>query len=338
MDCTIAGCPVIAGQTFSANFPVAGPFQLPSLLGTNDAYAAKLAPDGKSLIWSTFLGGISNDFATGVAVDLAGNTFVGGYTDSPYFICPGNSIPPIGTNQCTNSNHTSPTNSADAFVAKIPVNYSGATSLVNNVALYGGFGEEFARAIAYNPTSNMVYLGGDTTTGSQNFIAPNNVNLPGISNNTSVTGLPGLGPNARGGFVVAFDATSFTRTWASYVAVSPSGSIGFETITGIASEGGCSVTNCGGSGNIGHVYITGDTTSTVTSANIAKNVPGVGCTCPLAASSLNNPSTSLIGPNGTPVVIAGGVTVPAGCVTALITQAPLTPTRLSPPVAPSRCR
>jgi len=322
VDCTIAGCPVIAGQTFSANFPVAGPFQLPSLLGTNDAYAAKLAPDGKSLVWSTYLGGISNDFATGVVVDLAGNTFVGGYTDSPYFICPGNSIPPIGTNQCTNSNHTSPTNSADAFVAKIPVNYSGATSLVNNVALYGGFGEEFARAIAYNPTSNMVYLGGDTTTGSQNFIAPNNVNLPGISNNTANTGLPGIGPNARGGFVVAFDATTFARTWASYVAVSPSGSTGFETITGIASEGGCSVANCGGTGNIGHIYITGDTTSTVTSANIAKNVPGVGCTSPLAASSLNNPSTSLIGPNGTPVVIAGGVTVPAGCVTALITQAP----------------
>ena len=50
-------------------------------------------------------------------------------------------------------------------------------------------------AIAYNATSNMVYLAGDTTTAAQNFVAPNNVNLPGITNNTvnqyTVTGVDG---------------------------------------------------------------------------------------------------------------------------------------------------
>ena len=46
-----SGCPIVVGQTFSVNFPTM-PFQTPPLSGTNDAFAAKLSADGKTLIYS----------------------------------------------------------------------------------------------------------------------------------------------------------------------------------------------------------------------------------------------------------------------------------------------
>ena len=267
---------------------------------------------------------------------MSGDAYVGGFTASATFLGQQNAGTTPNCPNCTNS--------SDAFVVKIPVTYP--TTPFNSVkaVLYGGFGEEFARGIAYNPDNNMVYLGGDTTTGAQNFISPNNVNLPGISNNTAAqytgvpaanggtttSGLPGPFPNARGGFVVAFEGVNLNRTYATYVANDPIGSNNFESITGIAAEGGCgadttpSTTNglknppymtCIG-GNIGHVYITGVTTSKVASAGIAKVVPGVGCSSAIIASSLViNAGVQIIGPAGIPVTTQGGQTLPAGCVT-----------------------
>jgi len=320
-----AGCPVITGQAQSVNFPTA-PFQgvnsAPALQGGSDAYAVKLAVDGKSFVYSVLLGGGQNDQGTGVAINnnpgssSFGDAFIGGYTDSATFL--------------GKTNSGNPSSSSDAFVVKIPVAYNNnstfniGTTIIAN--LYGGFGEEFTHAIAYNATNNMVYLGGDTTTGKQNFIAPNNKDLP-VSNTTA---LPGPGPNARGGFLVAFDATNLITTWSSYLAVSPAGSPNFETITGIAAEGGCSAAlgspayvTCPtvALGNIGHVYVTGVTTSNVPSGNIAKVVPQVACTNGVAASSILA-GKLIIGPAGTPITTAGGTTIPAGCVTSLITQAP----------------
>ncbi len=334
-----AGCPVVVGQTFSPNFPTV-PFQTPALSGTNDAYAAKLSSDGTALLYSTFLGGLNDDTATGVVINnVTGDVFVGGYTASPMFLGQANAG---GT-----------TNSTDAFVVKIPSSYPTTPFSSLKAVLYGGFGEEFARGIAYNQANNMVYLGGDTTTGAQNFIAPNAVNLPGISNNTAsqytvagagggtvTSGLPGPSPNARGGFIVAFEAAGLTRTYASYVAISPAGSTGFESITGIAAEGGCGVATsstmspyvtCAAPGNVGHVYITGVTTShVITSITpttttfgtvVAPLYPGAGCTSQIDASSVN-PGVAIIGPAGIPIVTQGGFTLPSGCVTAAITQAP----------------
>ncbi len=48
-----------------------------------DGFAAKLTPDG-ALVWNTFLGGKGNDWGSGIAVDLAGNTYVTGYGDGAW--------------------------------------------------------------------------------------------------------------------------------------------------------------------------------------------------------------------------------------------------------------
>jgi uncharacterized protein (TIGR03437 family) len=74
----------VAGLTYSPHFPVtAGAYQT-TFGQTCDAFVAKVGPDGK-VIWATYLGGILDDFATGVALDGAGNVLVTGYTRSPDF-------------------------------------------------------------------------------------------------------------------------------------------------------------------------------------------------------------------------------------------------------------
>ena len=49
--------------------------------GYGDAFAAKLSPSGAHL-WSTYLGGGSEDYGYGIAVDAAGNVLVTGWTAS----------------------------------------------------------------------------------------------------------------------------------------------------------------------------------------------------------------------------------------------------------------
>ena len=48
----------------------------------SDAYVAKIAPNGTSIIYSTYLGGTMSDFPAEVVVDDEGNAFIGGTTFS----------------------------------------------------------------------------------------------------------------------------------------------------------------------------------------------------------------------------------------------------------------
>lgn len=87
----------IAGQTASTDFPTTqdafdrthngGVPNRPH--GAHDAYVLKLSPDGRKLLYSTFLGGSRNDGARGgLEIDSAGNAYVVGFTDSPDFLGP----------------------------------------------------------------------------------------------------------------------------------------------------------------------------------------------------------------------------------------------------------
>jgi uncharacterized protein (TIGR03437 family) len=92
------GSIVVAGTTASYNFPTADAFQthlaagsctLPSALGVTvsctDGFITKLTPDGASLVYSTYLGGSSNDTVSTLALDVSGNAYVAGATESPDF-------------------------------------------------------------------------------------------------------------------------------------------------------------------------------------------------------------------------------------------------------------
>jgi hypothetical protein len=78
------GAAYVAGYTFSTDFPVTGGFQT-SLGGGCDAFVAKLAPSGASLLYATYLGGSGSDTATGVALDASTNVYLSGWTYSTNF-------------------------------------------------------------------------------------------------------------------------------------------------------------------------------------------------------------------------------------------------------------
>lgn len=85
------GSVYITGVTTSSNFPTLNAAQ-PQFGGGQcpvscaNAFVAKLTPNGQSLSYATYLGGLS-DVATGLAIaaDSTGNAYVTGFTGSPTF-------------------------------------------------------------------------------------------------------------------------------------------------------------------------------------------------------------------------------------------------------------
>ncbi len=67
---------VVAGWTSSTNFPAMAASRQSQFGGSVDAFVAKFGGNGSDLIFCTFLGGNSDDRATGVALDSTGNIYV----------------------------------------------------------------------------------------------------------------------------------------------------------------------------------------------------------------------------------------------------------------------
>ena len=76
----------VAGLAYSPDFPVTtGAYQTTiGHLYYPDAFVAKISPAGQ-IIWATYLGGLIDDWASGVALDSAGNVWVTGATRSANF-------------------------------------------------------------------------------------------------------------------------------------------------------------------------------------------------------------------------------------------------------------
>jgi beta-propeller repeat-containing protein len=80
-----SGSVYVAGITDSTNFLTARAIQ-PAYGGDpGDAFLVKLEPSGRNFVFSTFLGGATDDKAYGVAVDAAGNAYITGETSSINF-------------------------------------------------------------------------------------------------------------------------------------------------------------------------------------------------------------------------------------------------------------
>ncbi|HET9051953.1 MAG TPA: SBBP repeat-containing protein, partial [Candidatus Dormibacteraeota bacterium] len=95
-----SGHAYVVGSTTALDFPTTtGAFQTSyfvdptNLRGTPgtwwNVFVTKMAPDGKGIVWSTYLGGsgtlFGGDIAAGIGVDGAGNVYVGGTTEDPDF-------------------------------------------------------------------------------------------------------------------------------------------------------------------------------------------------------------------------------------------------------------
>ena len=74
-----AGNAYVAGRTISSDFPVVHAID-DSGNGEYDAFVTKLNAEGTSIVYSTYLGGSSSDYANGIAVDSGGNAYITGWT------------------------------------------------------------------------------------------------------------------------------------------------------------------------------------------------------------------------------------------------------------------
>ena len=85
IDVDSAGCAYISGPESSTDLPVTtGSFDTDQN-GAQDAFVAKFAPDGDSVIYCTYVGGTGVDFSHAIAVDKAGRVCVTGHTTSTDF-------------------------------------------------------------------------------------------------------------------------------------------------------------------------------------------------------------------------------------------------------------
>jgi beta-propeller repeat-containing protein len=139
-----SGNAYVAGVTNSSNFPVsAGAFQT-AFDGVQNAFISKIGPTGNTLVYSTYLGGSSFDWAAGIGVGSNGAAYVAGYTSSADF-------PTAGSLQ-------SFTGLYKAFIAELSA--SGNTLAFSTY--FGGTGIDVANAMALDSNGN-IFAGGETS-------------------------------------------------------------------------------------------------------------------------------------------------------------------------------
>lgn len=115
--------------------------------GGGDAYVAKLASTGDSLLWSTLLGGADGDRAYGIALDAEGNPIVAGQTRSPTFpVTPG-------------AFDTSFGGEGDGFVTKLDA--SGTRILWSG--FLGGGADDRCLELAMDTDENVILVGSTTS-------------------------------------------------------------------------------------------------------------------------------------------------------------------------------
>jgi hypothetical protein len=140
-----SGNAYVTGQTKSTNFPTKN-----ALHGTKtggfDVFVTELSPTG-SLVYSTYIGGTSDDSGNAIAVDGSGDAFVAGGTKSSDF-------PTQGAYQSTFGGVL------DAFVLEL--NSTG--SALTYSTFVGGSGSDVANGLALGNGGNAYLVGSTTST------------------------------------------------------------------------------------------------------------------------------------------------------------------------------
>lgn len=164
-----SGNACIGGSTRSSDFPLAHPYQ-DMYSGDFDVFISMLAVNGKSMVFSTFLGGGDYDSCRVVDVDNNGNIYAAGFTESSDF-------------PTKNAYQNIRKGTMDAFVTKysIPSEYGTLCGAVDNCQLTwttGGDGDWFDQ-------TNTYYYDGDAAQSAsvddyQNSYIQTTVTGPGL--------------------------------------------------------------------------------------------------------------------------------------------------------------
>jgi uncharacterized protein (TIGR03437 family) len=202
-----SGNAYVTGRTLSLDFPMKHAFQNTFSTTQNctdssgnasichHAFISEITADGKSLVYSSYLGGSYQDEAFGIAVDTNGTAYITGQTYSKDF-------PTAGTPY-----QSAIKGSADCFLSEIAAN---GTSLAYST-YYGGTAADTANAIAVKAPGVVVIAG---TTLSTDLPMSSNAyqSTASYAKNTS-------GTNPSDAFVAEFTVTQGTGglTYATYL-------------------------------------------------------------------------------------------------------------------------
>jgi uncharacterized protein (TIGR03437 family) len=197
----------VAGETSSSDFPVAGGIQNSiGGLGGEDAFLAKLSSNGASLMYSTYLGGLGEDFATGIALDPAGNIFITGQTASSDFPVKGSLV---GADQGL----------GDAFLASFQ-----PSGVLNFSTLLGGALSDISRGVAVDLLGNAYVAGLTDSLDFPVFAAIQNTtqgdgdaflakfSAPPVSQALTTVSAAGYGPLLAPGAIASGFGTALTAT------------------------------------------------------------------------------------------------------------------------------
>jgi len=142
----------VTGRTFSFNFPTTLDAYDTTYANWADVFVTKLNAAGSAMVYSTYLGGDSDDYGYGIAVDSSGNAYVTGLTSSSNFpVTPGAFQATIGGSF-----------QSDAFVTKL----NGDGTALSYSTYMGGSNYDQANGIAIDSSGNA-YVAGSTS--STNF-------------------------------------------------------------------------------------------------------------------------------------------------------------------------
>ena len=121
----------VSGYTWSSDFPTANALQPQNATGGHgaNAFVTKFNPAGSGLIYSTYLGGSTDDQANAIALDGAGNAYIAGFTYS-------NDFPVVEPLQATN--HAASHSTSNAFISVL----DAAGSTLEFSTYLGGSGRE----------------------------------------------------------------------------------------------------------------------------------------------------------------------------------------------------
>ena len=150
-----AGNIYVTGYAFSISFPTtSGTFDT-THNGNQDVFVSKLNASGTELIFSTFLGGSSNDEGRGIAIDTSGNVFITGFTID------GTTDYPT-TSGAFDTTHNG--GGSDVFVTKL--NPTGSALVYST--FIGGSSTDVGYGIAID-TSGNAFITGSTADGETDY-------------------------------------------------------------------------------------------------------------------------------------------------------------------------
>ena len=150
-----SGSAYVTGYTSSteASFPVKVGPNLRSR-GLFDVFVAKVAPDGRTLVYCGFIGGDDDDFGRAIAVDNLGRAYIAGYSASTETTFPAAVGPRLVFGGGT----------YDAFIARV----NAAGTKLDYCGYVGGLGNDYGYGVACDKIGNA-YITGCTNSMEASF-------------------------------------------------------------------------------------------------------------------------------------------------------------------------